>query len=141
MTKGGENIGVARYMLTHRGGSIITGSSVHNQRIERLWRDLYEQVICRFYNLFQNMEDAQLLDPLNDAHLFALHYVFIPRINRSLMLFTHMWNQHPISGQSTTAVYKNLLEHWIIIFQKAQSHTSTVFGQFSYLTANLKLNK
>ena len=50
--QGGENTLVARHMLETRGvdrRSMITGSSVHNQRIERLWRDLFRFGSIRVY--------------------------------------------------------------------------------------------
>ena len=50
--QGTENFEVAMFMLHQRGfdrGSVITGSLVHNQRIERLWRDA---VTFSYYKLF-----------------------------------------------------------------------------------------
>ena len=57
--RGMENYEVARVMIEtmgHDRGSIITGKSVHNQRIERWWRDL-TYTVTRFYKqLFIYME-------------------------------------------------------------------------------------
>ncbi|XP_019861672.1 PREDICTED: uncharacterized protein LOC109590193 [Amphimedon queenslandica] len=97
--QGTENLLVAQYMLENRGanrGSIITGPSVHNQRIERLWRDVFSGVIKVFYRLFYFMEEQLLLDPNNEQHLYALHYIYVPRINRALDEFKESWNHHQI---------------------------------------------
>ena len=53
--KGMENSKVAEYLLLAHGvdsGSMITGKSIHNQRVERLWRDVYEGVLSFYYDLF-----------------------------------------------------------------------------------------
>ena len=45
------------------------------------------------------MEENGILDPVNEADLFCLHYVFIPRINRSLQAFSRAWQHHPLSTE------------------------------------------
>lgn len=48
---GTENYGIANFQLAVRGpnrGSVLVGPSVHNQPIERIWRDVRESVLDRF---------------------------------------------------------------------------------------------
>ncbi len=95
LDKGGKNVAIADYMISRRGtqrGSMIT----HNQRVERLWRDIYEGVLGLYYRLFYFMEDQHILNPLNDIHLAALHHVFLPKINNQLEVWKQAWSTHRI---------------------------------------------
>ena len=103
--KGRENTQVALYMLEHplRGtgrGSVIVGRSIHNQRIERLWRDVFQGVLKLYYGLFYYLESIGLLHPDNDLHLFSLHFVYLPRISRHLTMWKNAWNSHPLRTEN-----------------------------------------
>ena len=107
--EGGENRLVALHMIRHRGvqrRSMLVGSSVHNQRIERLWRDLFQSIIRLYYRLFYFLEARGRLDPLNAIHLYSLHYVYLPRINHSLEEFQEGWNHHGIRTADSRSPYQ-----------------------------------
>ncbi len=67
-----------------------------------------------YYRLFYYLEDSGRLDPLNDIHLFALHYVYLARINRTLKGFLEGWN---LTGRSTCQWVKWLQFHQSLTFE------------------------
>ena len=103
--KGMENVLVADFMIAKRGpnkGSMITGKSTHNQRIERLWRDVFVGVLSFYYELFYFMEEEGILDPLNDHQLTSLHYVYLPKINKKMVTWRNAWANHRMRTVKTS---------------------------------------
>ena len=101
-----ENVKVARFMVEERGlgrESMLTGKSVHNVRVERLHRDVYIGVLSHFVSIFDGLERGGLLKPGNEVHIYALHFIFNPRINRALREFTNQWNCHPVSTAQSSS--------------------------------------
>mmetsp|Transcript_19384 Transcript_19384/g.43200 ORF Transcript_19384/g.43200 Transcript_19384/m.43200 type:complete len:377 (+) Transcript_19384:26-1156(+) len=98
--RGGENILAAAFMLDHRGGGgYLTGSSKHNTRIERLWRDMRSRSMDYYIALFRRFEEEGM-DITNALHIWVLQYMFLPRLNEDLQRFIQMWNLHSLSTEN-----------------------------------------
>ena len=52
-------------------------------------------VTVLFYRLFYHLEHTDLLDPVDELHLNALQYIYLPRNNKALTEFVDAWkNEH-----------------------------------------------
>lgn len=111
---GGENNDICLLMEVLRGpdrGSFIRGRSVHNQRIERAWVDIWNGVTNIYYDLFYFMESKDYLDVENEVHMWALHYIFLPRLNRDLQQFRSQWNHHGLRTEHNQTPAQLFVSH------------------------------
>jgi hypothetical protein len=72
------------------------GRSVHNTRIERLWYDITHGFGKRWKDFFYDLEVNHELDMNNVAHIWLLHYVFLPAINADVQAWVGAWNSHVV---------------------------------------------
>ena len=96
-------------MVQARGegrGSFIAGPSTHNQRIERLWRDVFRCVCHPFYYVFYGMELGGILNTDDPVHMLTLHLVYIPRINRALSELMEAFNHHGVRTERNWTPYQ-----------------------------------
>ena len=114
---GGENTEIWKHMLTATGkqSSVLTGCLVHNERIERMWRDVTRCVSSLYISIFRRLESEGLLASDNEVDLFCLHFVFIPSINRSLADFQGSWNCHSLSSEGNHSPLQLYTEGFIAI--------------------------
>lgn len=97
---GTENVLVRSLMESLRGigrGSYILGRSVHNVRIERLWRDLTLGFGAKWKLFFQGLELHDRLNPDSDSHIWLLHHLFLVPINNDALDWAQGWNGHSIT--------------------------------------------
>ena len=74
--------------------------------IERLWRDLYSGCISFFYTLFYSFEDINLLNMDDTRDVYALHFVFIPIIQKHLDMFQQGWAHHSLRTEHNKSPYQ-----------------------------------
>lgn len=128
---GVENTLVCSYMEEKRGegrGSAIRGRSVHNQRIERLWVDLWNGCINVYYDLFYFMERNGLLDRENEVHIFLLHYVFLPRIQRSIEQFIEQWNSHQLRTEHQYSPLQMFVKRSLELYGTTNTAVQDIFA-------------
>ncbi|KAI5885431.1 uncharacterized protein SCHCODRAFT_02557851, partial [Schizophyllum commune H4-8] len=109
---GSENNEIERMMIRHWGAdhrAYLRGRSLHNVRIERLWRDVRKDVLEVFRQIFLNLEDREVLDMEDPIHRACLFLTFQHRIQRALDRAADAWNHHKIrteGNRTPLAIYE-----------------------------------
>ena len=92
-------------------------------RIERLWLDLFVKVASKYHGIFNHLEKYEILSLENDVHMFALHFVYLPRLQEDLRTWQRSHNHHPVRTENNRTPLQLYHESFI---QHAETHYSSI---------------
>ena len=103
--------------------SVMVGSSVQNQHVERFNLDINTNVTRQFSAVFRDLEFEGHLNASNYTNLFCFQFVYLPRINEVLHQFIQAHN-HAISteGSATPIQLFHAYQH-LSELQSSSAHT------------------
>lgn len=133
--KGAENRDMGLWMIVIRGenrGSFITGLSVYNQRIERIWREV-NRWMTSFHLIFQHLRQLRLYDPDDPIDQFVLGFVYLPLVRRSLAKFIRIWNHHKLRTEgyrTPVQLYSTLADIQIRVDQDSRELSDGVWQDY-----------
>ncbi|RXM29934.1 hypothetical protein EOD39_8355 [Acipenser ruthenus] len=67
------------------------------------------------HTIFYNLETEALLNSDNEIHLYALHWAFLPQVQRHLQFFKEGWNNHKLrteGNQSPVQLWLRYKREW-----------------------------
>ena len=89
---------------------VLAGRSVHNTRIERLWREVRRVVGDKYKEIFLEMEANGLLRRELCLDIWCLHCIFLPMIREDLLKLQNIWNYHQCESSSNKSPHEIQIE-------------------------------
>ncbi|KAK0490172.1 hypothetical protein EDD18DRAFT_1080622 [Armillaria luteobubalina] len=83
--------------------SYIWGRSMHNTRVERMWRDTTVAFSNKWKGFFYVLEGSHLLNLLLNQHVWLLHFLFLGKIDGDCQKWANHWNNHKLSLHGCSA--------------------------------------
>ena len=81
-----------------------------------------------YHSLFHFLESEGIINPDSDMHLWALHYVYLPRLNRDLADFVHQWNHHGLRTEGHMSPLQIFVQGCLQQQGRSSSAMQYIFG-------------
>ena len=80
-----------------------------------------------YHDVFSYLEQTNLLEAGNAMHLWALHFVFLPRINADLNLFKAQWNHHGLRSEGHMSPHQLFVSRALELFGSERTGIKDLF--------------